>query len=357
MSKVRIAFVGVGGMGQMAHLRNYVTIEDCEVAAIAEVRQETGKLVAARYGIPKLYPDHKAMLAAEKLDGVVASQPFDRHAVLLPDLYPAVKHLFTEKPLAVSVQAGEKLVQQAAAAGCTHMVGYHKRSDPASMFAKGLMDEWKTSGRFGALRYVRILMPAGDWVANGFVGLLNAGDKAPPMEREIEKMWKDPKLPGMDDRTAREYVSFVNYYIHQVNFMRHMLGGPYKVTYAEPSGVVLAVQSDSGVPGVIEMTPYQTTIEWEESILVAFQKAYMVIRLPAPLAYTRAGAVEVYEDPGDGAAPRRWSPTLPWVHAMRQQAINFVKVCKGEMAPPCAAAEAVEDLKVARQYIKLRYGQ
>jgi hypothetical protein len=47
---------------------------------------------------------------------------------------------------------------------------------------------------------------------------------------------------------------------------------------------------------------------------------------------------------------------MPWVHAMRQQAIHFVKVCKGEMNPPCDAAEAVEDLKVALQYIKLWKG-
>jgi len=42
---------------------------------------------------------------------------------------------------------------------------------------------------------------------------------------------------------------------------------------------------------------------------------------------------------------------------MRQQAMNFVKVCRGEMAPPCDAAEAAEDLKVARQYIRLRFGK
>ena len=286
-----------------------------------------------------------------------ASQGFDRHAVLLPELYGGAKYLFTEKPLAVAVEAGEKLVAQAKSAGCTHMVGYHKRSDPVTMFAKGLINEWKASGKYGALRYVRILMPAGDWVANGFIGMLNAGDKAPPLAKEVEGIWKSPKLPNMDEKTAQQYIGFVNYYIHQVNYMRYMLGEPYQVTYAEPSGVLLAVRSTSGIPGVIEMTPYQTSIEWEESIFVAFQKAYMIIRLPAPLASNRAGTVEVYEDAGKSETPKRWSPTLPWVHAMRQQAINFVKVCKGEMAPPCGDAEAAEDLRVARQYIQLRYGQ
>ena len=32
-TKVKIGFVGVGGMGQCAHLRNYVTVPECEVVA------------------------------------------------------------------------------------------------------------------------------------------------------------------------------------------------------------------------------------------------------------------------------------------------------------------------------------
>lgn len=350
MGKVRIGFVGVGGMGQVAHLRNYVTVEDCEVVALAAVRRETGKLVAARYGVPKVYGDHREMLAAEKLDGVVASQPFNRHAVLVPEIYPHVKRVFTEKPLAVSVKAGQALVAAAAKAGCVHMVGYHKRSDPATQYARKTIEKWSASGEVGRPKYVRILMPAGDWMANGFIGNLNAGDAAPPLPSE-------PPPDDMDERTAGEYISFVNYYIHQVNLMRHLLGEPYKVAYADRSGVLMAVESASGVPGVIEMTPYRTTIEWEESALVAFDRGYIRLRLPAPLASNRAGTVEVYRDPGEGRTPERLSPTLPWVHAMRQQAINFVKVCKGEMKPPCDAAEAVEDLKVAREYIRLRFGK
>jgi hypothetical protein len=47
---------------------------------------------------------------------------------------------------------------------------------------------------------------------------------------------------------------------------------------------------------------------------------------------------------------------MPWVHAMRQQAINFIKAIKGEMKPLTESTEALEDLYVARQYIKLWKG-
>ena len=76
----------------------------------------------------------------------------------------------------------------------------------------------------------------------------------------------------MDEKTGQKYVAFVNYYIHQVNLMRHLLCEPYHVTYAEKTGVLLAVKSESGVPGVIEMTPYRTTIDWQESALVCFER-------------------------------------------------------------------------------------
>jgi len=349
MKKIRMGFVGVGGMGQVAHLKNYATIEGCEVVALAELRPQTAERVAAKYAVPRVYHDHREMLEAEELDGIVAIQLFENHASLLPELYPRTRYLMTEKPLALSVEAGEKLVAAAAEAGCTHMVGYNKRSDPATMCARSKIDQWKASGEMGPLKYVRILMPAGDWIAGGFLERIEAGEKVPPSQGEGPP-------PGMDAQMARQYASFVNYYIHQVNLMRHLLGEPYRVTYAEASGVLLAVESTSGVPGVIEMTPYRTTVAWEESALVAFEKGYVKLRLPSPLAINRAGTVEIYADPDEGATPWRSTPTLPWVHAMRQQAINFVSVCRGEMAPPCEAAEALEDLKVARDYIRLRFG-
>src|ERR1700690_2989555 len=98
--KVRLGFVGVGTMGQAAHLRNYASLPDCVVVAIAEIRPQLGQEVARRYGVPRVYADAEAMLAQEELDGIVASQPFTRHGQILPSLYAAHPPVFTAKPLA-----------------------------------------------------------------------------------------------------------------------------------------------------------------------------------------------------------------------------------------------------------------
>jgi predicted dehydrogenase len=332
-------------MGQCAHLKNYVTLDECEVVAIAEIREALGKRVAARYGVPRMYPSHAEMLAAEQLDGIVASQPFDRHGLLIPDLLRAGVPVFTEKPLAVSVQVGEQLVSALAESGTWWMLGYHKRSDPATAYARAEISRLKETGELGRLTYVRILMPAGDWIAGGFNDLIRDEDPYPELTR-------DPAPPDMDAETFKKYVAFVNYYIHQVNLMRYLLGEPYTVTYADPSGVLLAGRSASGVACAIEMTPYRTTINWQESALVCFERGYVRLELPAPLACNRSGKVEIFRDPG-GGAPETVVSGLPWVHAMRQQAMNFVAAIRGEARPPCEAAEALEDLRVAREFVRL----
>lgn len=347
--KVRIGFVGVGGMGQCAHLRNYVTAPDCEVAAIAEVRRKTGEKVAERYGIPGVYENYQEMLGKEKLDGIVASQPFWRHGCLVPDLLKAGIPVFTEKPLAGTIRTGEIIADAVKRSGTFLMVGYHKRSDPATQYARQEVEKLKASGELGRMKYVRILMPGGDWINNGFLELINAGDPAPELQ-------KDPPAADMDEKTFNEYTGFVNYYIHQVNYLRYMLGESYRVTYADPSGVFLAGTSASGVAWVIEMSPYVTTIDWQESILVAFEHGYVKIELPAPLAINRPGRVEIFKDPGQGVTPQTLVPQMPWIHAMRQQAMNFVAAIQGKIKPPCEAAEALEDLKIAREYIRLLRG-
>ena len=345
MTKTRVGFVGVGSMGQCAHLRNYVTVPDCEVVALAELRPVLGRKVAEKYGIPHAYESAEEMLASESLDAIVAAQPFTRHGQIVPALLQTGVPIFTEKPLAGSVQVGKRIVEAVAASGTWHMVGYHKRSDPATMVAKAEIERLVASGELGDLRYVRITMPAGDWVAAGFNELIRT-------DEELPKLTFDPAPADMSTEAYQQYVAFVNYYIHQVNLMRHLLGEDYTVAYVDRSDVVMTVRSESGVAGIIEMSPYRTTIAWEESALVAFERGYLKLDLPAPLALNRPGRVEIMRDPGDGETPMTEVPTLPWVHAMRQQAMNFVAAVRGEMAPMCQADEALKDLLVAEEYMQ-----
>jgi predicted dehydrogenase len=347
MAKLRLAFVGTGGMGQVAHLRNYIAEPDCEVVAAAELRHEMAKMVGVRYGIPRIYKDHRELLAAEKqIDGIVAIQQFSVHGKLIPDLLAAKVPVLTEKPLANSLQAGQRLVAAQQKAGVPLYLAYHKRSDLASMYVRRKIEAWKQSGEFGAMKMVRITMPPGDWCASGFSHLINSSEPYPSLGRD--------GLPeGMTQEQHKQYEWFVNYYIHQVNLMRYLLGENYRPQYAEPTATVMVVRSDKGVPGVIEMSPYQTSIDWQESALIAFEKGWIKLELPCPLAVDQPGRVTVFEDLGKDREPRTTVPVLPMIHAMRQQARNFLAALRGEKTVLCEATEALADLEVSTQYLDL----
>lgn len=350
MDRPRIGFVGTGGMGQCAHLRNYVALSDmCDVVAVAELRENTGKRVAEKYRIKRVYANAAEMMRNEELDAIVASQHFGRHGVILKELIAYGKPIFIEKPLAHSIEVGREIVA-AAAAKTRIMVGYHKRSDPAVEYTVAVIRELRCSEELGKLTYVRLLMPAGDWVAGGFFDLVSMP--------EDSQIWLefDPAPKHMDAETFTAYTAFVNYFIHQVNLLRHLFGEDYSVQYADPTGKLLVARSESGLPGIIEMSPYHTTVDWQEHAFVAFERGYVKIDLPAPMALNRPGKVEIMKDAGNGATPVTIRPQLPWVHAMRRQAENFIRFVKGEADAPCGAEEALKDLVVAEQYINLVKG-
>ena len=341
MNKVKIGFIGCGFMGQLAHLSNYSLSENCEIVAVCDSKIKQAEMVAARYGVRKTYGDHHQLLADPEIEAVVASQPFANHVNLVPDILQAKKHLLTEKPLCIYPENGEKLARCAAENGVLHMVGYHKRSDPATEYAVDVMQRWKASGEMGKLKYVRITMPPGDWIG-GAKGAVFSDEPGRDFSGEAPGS-------GFDKAAHDQLVEFVNYYIHQVNYMRLMLGEDYKLTFVDRSQLMLAVESESGVCGVVEMSPYATTDDWQEQVFVAFEHGWIQIELPAPLAAQHAGKVTIFENnKKQGVAI---SPRLPNVSAMRNQAERFLKAVRGVEKAPCLSDEAVKDLAFSVEYI------
>jgi len=344
-AKLKIAFVGTGGMGQMAHLSNYATLQDeCEIVAVAEPKIELAAKIAARYGIPRVYRNHEELLDAGGFDAIVAAQPYRRHSILIPDILRAGIPVFTEKPLCLGVEEGEKLVRIGEEYGTLHMVGYHKRSDPATEYAKAAVDEIVRTGRMGPMRYVRVTLPGGDWM-NGVDPFVTTDEPNPVMTLE-----SDP--PGFDRTDAAQYDSFVNFYIHQINLIRHLAGDTFTVTHADPSGVLLVGHTPGNLCVTLEMNPYHTFHEWKETVLVGFSGGCVQLELPAPLARQRPGKVEILTDGGNGY-PQYVKPVLPPVSAMKNQARNFLAAVRGERPAPCDAADALKDLVIARDYIRL----
>jgi predicted dehydrogenase len=351
-AKLRIAFVGAGRMGQLAHIRSYALLHDqCELVALAEPRRRAAKLVAERYGIERVYRDHRDLLDSEQVDGIVAPQPYTHHAALLPELYSHVPCLFTEKPLALGAVEGDRLARLARESGCVHMLGYHRRSDPATREAKRVVDAWRETGELGPLRYLRICYSDGDWIANAQAAYIDTDEEPLPFPEEAAP----PDFAG-DDEALWALRDGTDKLVHPLNLLRHFVGERYRVAFVHSSGRILAFESDSGVPATIEVMPYRRTVGFDEELLVAFEGGFVRLRVAPALALNRSGTVEVYRDPGNGTLPESTWPQLPWVDPMRAQAADFLRVCRGEAPPPTGVAEAAEDLHLVTEIVRGRLG-
>ena len=346
--KVRLGFIGSGFMGQKAHLDNFVTIQDCEIVALAEGREKTAQMVAQQYNIPKVYPHHRAMLEEEELDAVVAILPYSLHKSVVPDVLKAGKHLLTEKPICVQVETARALVELAETKGVIYQVGYMKRFTPAATVAQSTVRNWKQSGEAGNWTYLRAAMPPGDWTFRIDPPVI-ADEPWPSYEEEEPEGFP----PTLSEEIAEIYNAFVNYYIHQVNLIRFLLGEDYRATYADPGGAVLVGESDSGVTLVLEMKGYGLKNDWEETYRMVFDKGKIDLSIPAPMARQRPGSVEIYKAFDDGATPLFERPSLPADWCFKMQAQGFIQSIKEGTPSVSPASHALRDLEVAMQYAQL----
>ena len=105
--------VGVVGCGVIAH--NYVegaaAFPTFDVVACADVDAELARTFAVEHGLQLASVED--VVAAPDVDVVLNLTPPNAHAALVAATLEAGKHAYTEKPLAVSVDAGRTLVQQA----------------------------------------------------------------------------------------------------------------------------------------------------------------------------------------------------------------------------------------------------
>lgn len=207
MDKVRIGFVGTGTMGQAAHLVNYTRLkDDVEVVALAEARPGLGAAVGAKYGVPGVYTDADEMLASEWLDALVVPQQFTRQLQVVGPLYRHGLPILTEKPLALSTAvAGELVGMLENSPTPFHRVGFHKRSEPAVVRAKAIVDDLLATGRWGALRSARITMAGDDCSLGAFDDVLltdevlPAGDPDAPIDDAyvfVHQLLRAPDQPA-----------------------------------------------------------------------------------------------------------------------------------------------------------------
>ena len=151
MAAIRMASVGVGGMGRN-HVKAVTDIKGSTLVAVSDVVAKTAKAVGEEYGVP-YFTDHRKMLDEVKLDAITIATPHPQHAPVAVDAMNAKKHVFTEKPMASTVSDCDKMIAAAKKNRVKLSVMYQQRTRAVNQKAKSLIK----SGKIGSLVRVNMI--------------------------------------------------------------------------------------------------------------------------------------------------------------------------------------------------------
>ncbi|MGQ9541665.1 MAG: Gfo/Idh/MocA family protein [Armatimonadota bacterium] len=111
MERVRFGVIGVGGMG-IAHAHLIQQSEEAELVAVCSASVERTQQVAQRFGVPG-FTDYRELLRNGLVDAVLIATPHPSHAQIAEYAFQHGVHVLCEKPLAVSISEGRRMVDSA----------------------------------------------------------------------------------------------------------------------------------------------------------------------------------------------------------------------------------------------------
>lgn len=104
----------------------------------------------------KTYADYNELLQQSGLDAIVIASPDHQHAPMLMAALDAKKDVYLEKPLSKSLEESQRMIKAVRTSKQIVQIGMQRRSAPALMKAKALVDE-------GVLGRVTLIKPQWHW--------------------------------------------------------------------------------------------------------------------------------------------------------------------------------------------------
>ena len=144
METVKIAVLGMNQGSKNA--RDAMANPEVELVAVAGFGEHDVEL-AEEMHVP-IYSDYTLLLKQEQLDGVVIALPNSLHEEATRRAIEAgIKTIWLEKPIANTVEEGERIVAMCQEAGATLLIGHHRRNSARFQLLRKVLD----SGKLGKL--------------------------------------------------------------------------------------------------------------------------------------------------------------------------------------------------------------
>jgi predicted dehydrogenase len=149
--KIRYAVVGLGHIAQVAVLPAFAHARNSEVTALVSGNATKLNALSKRYGIPHTYSyrDYDRCLQEGHVDAVYIALPNSMHCQYAVRAAHAGIHVLCEKPMAVTTEECERMIQAARQGRVKLMIAYRLHFEAANMSAAQLA----RSGKLGRVRF------------------------------------------------------------------------------------------------------------------------------------------------------------------------------------------------------------
>ncbi|HVT87229.1 MAG TPA: Gfo/Idh/MocA family oxidoreductase [Tepidisphaeraceae bacterium] len=255
MHNVNIGIIGCGAIVQSVHLNVLSRISSARIVAIAEPSDSRRSQTSEKLPGVSACADWREILNDKQIDAVIIAAPSGMHAEIAIASFAAGKHVYLEKPLAITVEQG-----------------------------RGVVEAWRTSNRVGMIgfnyRFSPLYSEIQRLVSNGRIG-------KPISARTVFSTCADALPPWKTSRASGGGV-LLDLASHHIDLMRFMFGE------------VVAVSSN--ITSIVS--------EADTATLLLRMKNEVLVESLFSLASIEEDRVEVYGREGKVWADRYRSPTV-----------------------------------------------
>jgi len=171
MTNIKVGIAGCGQIALAVHLPVLSRIPNVEIAALADADNVRLRAAASLAPQAATFRDSEELLAGSDMDALVICLPNCLHASVAIAAINAKKHIYLEKPLAVTLQEGQAVLQAWKGTSLTAMVGFNYRFNKLYETARRVI----RSGALGEIAAMRTVFslpehPMPEWkrsVASG----------------------------------------------------------------------------------------------------------------------------------------------------------------------------------------------
>jgi len=346
-----VGVVGCGLIAQVMHLHYLRELSDhFQIAAVCDLSRTVVDRVGEAYGVERRFTDWTALLA-EPLDAVMVLTT-GSHEPMAVAAAQARRHVFIEKPIALSEAEGQAIIAAGKKSGVRLMVGYMKRYDPA---VERMAEELRSINPMRFARSTTAEYPLKWYVAHYPIVRGTDIDAKTLGALQADDETRITAAIGLSDPMLRYAYrhSLLDSMIHDINLMRGLLGEPKALRFAnvaqEAVSVFLEFPQTTAAMHWVNLMDGVARYQQEFSFFYPERRATLVF--PSP--FLRSAPVELVLEGGSQESSRSWRTveTLSFQSAFKRELLEFYACVTEDREPRTTAEDGVRDVALCQAII------